>query len=189
MQHPLRDYVRSKFADNLGPGPSARNAEINILNWAIKKTRSLGQQASWENSRFRTIYKQKAFDIMSEMKRDLVVSVSLGAEEGSVKVSLDITPQLVARIRSKEIDVKKLASYPAEVLWPQGPFAKAIFDNRKSDMQREMRKAQDEDYEGMFKCGKCKSTKTRYYQLQTRSADEPMTTYVTCIGCGSHWKC
>ena len=123
------------------------------------------------------------------MKRDLVVSVSLGAEEGSVKVSLDITPQLVARIRSKEIDVKKLASYPAEVLWPQGPFAKAIFDNRKSDMQREMRKAQDEDYEGMFKCGKCKSTKTRYYQLQTRSADEPMTTYVTCIGCGSHWKC
>jgi len=27
-----------------------------------------------------------------------------------------------------------------------------------------------------FKCGKCKSRKCKYYQMQTRSADEPMTT-------------
>lgn len=32
----------------------------------------------------------------------------------------------------------------------------------------------------MFKCGKCKQNKTTYYQMQTRSADEPMTTFVTC---------
>jgi DNA-directed RNA polymerase subunit M/transcription elongation factor TFIIS len=25
--------------------------------------------------------------------------------------------------------------------------------------------------------------------MQTRSADEPMTTYVTCKGCGLKWKC
>ncbi|KAM0685429.1 transcription elongation factor TFIIS, partial [Conglomerata obtusa] len=31
----------------------------------------------------------------------------------------------------------------------------------------------------IFKCGKCKQRKTTYYQLQTRSADEPMTTFVT----------
>ena len=40
-----------------------------------------------------------------------------------------------------------------------------------------------------FNCRKCKSNKCTYYQLQTRSADEPMTTYVTCIECGSRWKC
>ncbi|KAG0020949.1 RNA polymerase II elongation factor [Entomortierella chlamydospora] len=40
----------------------------------------------------------------------------------------------------------------------------------------------------MFKCGKCKGRKTRYYQMQTRSADEPMTTFVTCISCGNRWK-
>ncbi|KAJ9109061.1 hypothetical protein QFC21_000388 [Naganishia friedmannii] len=28
-----------------------------------------------------------------------------------------------------------------------------------------------------FKCGKCGQSKTRYYQMQTRSADEPMTMY------------
>ena len=40
-----------------------------------------------------------------------------------------------------------------------------------------------------FKCGKCKSKECTYYQLQTRSADEPMTTFVTCITCGNRWKC
>ena len=40
----------------------------------------------------------------------------------------------------------------------------------------------------MFKCGKCKMRKTTYYQLQTRSADEPMTTFVKCLECGNRWK-
>ena len=39
-----------------------------------------------------------------------------------------------------------------------------------------------------FTCGKCKSTKCTYYQLQTRSADEPMTTFVTCLDCGNRFK-
>ena len=43
--------------------------------------------------------------------------------------------------------------------------------------------------DGMFKCNKCKSMKTVYYQMQTRSADEPMTTYVTCTNCEARWKC
>ncbi|KAL8144480.1 hypothetical protein V2J09_017512 [Rumex salicifolius] len=39
-----------------------------------------------------------------------------------------------------------------------------------------------------FKCGRCKQRKCTYYQMQTRSADEPMTTYVTCVNCNNHWK-
>ncbi|KAK8557186.1 hypothetical protein V6N13_013462 [Hibiscus sabdariffa] len=39
-----------------------------------------------------------------------------------------------------------------------------------------------------FKCGRCGQRKTTYYQMQTRSADEPMTTYVTCVNCNNHWK-
>ncbi|TQD98616.1 hypothetical protein C1H46_015864 [Malus baccata] len=39
-----------------------------------------------------------------------------------------------------------------------------------------------------FKCGRCGQRKTTYYQMQTRSADEPMTTYVTCVNCNNRWK-
>ncbi|CAN0925981.1 Transcription elongation factor TFIIS [Linum grandiflorum] len=39
-----------------------------------------------------------------------------------------------------------------------------------------------------FRCGRCGQRKCTYYQMQTRSADEPMTTYVTCVNCNKHWK-
>mmetsp|Transcript_28052 Transcript_28052/g.79282 ORF Transcript_28052/g.79282 Transcript_28052/m.79282 type:complete len:393 (-) Transcript_28052:262-1440(-) len=41
---------------------------------------------------------------------------------------------------------------------------------------------------GMFTCGKCKGTRTTYFQMQTRSSDEPMTTFVTCLTCSNRWK-
>ncbi|GMR37553.1 hypothetical protein PMAYCL1PPCAC_07748, partial [Pristionchus mayeri] len=40
----------------------------------------------------------------------------------------------------------------------------------------------------MFKCGKCGKKNCTYTQLQTRSADEPMTTFVFCLECGNRWK-
>lgn len=54
-----------------------------------------------------------------------------------------------------------------------------------------------------FKCSRCQQRKCTYYQMQTRSADEPMTvslvlafnkrllilqTFVTCTNCGNRWK-
>ncbi|CAG9853661.1 unnamed protein product [Phyllotreta striolata] len=40
----------------------------------------------------------------------------------------------------------------------------------------------------MLKCGKCKKRNCTYNQLQTRSSDEPMTTFVLCNECGNRWK-
>ena len=38
-------------------------------------------------------------------------------------------------------------------------------------------------------CSACKKkTNCDYYQMQTRSADEPMTTFVTCLECDKRWK-
>jgi len=39
-----------------------------------------------------------------------------------------------------------------------------------------------------FQCGKCKAKKVSYYQKQTRSADEPMTTFITCLACRHQWR-
>lgn len=41
----------------------------------------------------------------------------------------------------------------------------------------------------LFKCGKCKQSKTTFYQLQTRGSDEPLTTFVFCVICSNRWRC
>jgi len=40
-----------------------------------------------------------------------------------------------------------------------------------------------------YKCSKCKRRECTYYELQTRSSDEPMTTFVRCTHCGAQWRC
>ncbi|PFH33073.1 transcription elongation factor A TFIIS [Besnoitia besnoiti] len=53
----------------------------------------------------------------------------------------------------------------------------------------EMKKLMDGGTDGgQFPCFKCRTTKTVYFQMQTRSSDEPMTTFVTCLECGNRWK-
>ncbi|GIX64206.1 transcription elongation factor S-II, putative [Babesia caballi] len=48
--------------------------------------------------------------------------------------------------------------------------------------------SKDGKKKGQFKCFKCNSSDTVYYQMQTRSSDEPMTTFVTCLQCSNRWK-
>jgi DNA-directed RNA polymerase subunit M/transcription elongation factor TFIIS len=76
-----------------------------------------------------------------------------------------------------------------DILEPKGLYSVKKFELLERDNKLEKIKMRADDYEGQFKCGKCKSKKTDYYQLQTRSADEPMTTYVTCKACSHRWKC
>jgi len=40
----------------------------------------------------------------------------------------------------------------------------------------------------LLRCGKCGKRNCTYNQVQTRSADEPMTTFVLCNECGNRWK-
>ena len=41
--------------------------------------------------------------------------------------------------------------------------------------------------EGVLKCPKCGCCKSFSYSKQTRSADEPMTTFATCVACKNKW--
>ena len=174
MNHPLREYTRQVFASLIAPGPISRNAEISTLNWAVQTARQNNEDASWENPLFRKIYKNKVHWLTTELRRpNHVVSLATILEGDQVRVKLNLVNQLAYRLQKKELDVKNLAKYPADVLWPDGPMAKAAFKIKERDLKREQVKASEESYEGMFTCGKCKSKKTTFYLLQTRSADEP----------------
>lgn len=41
---------------------------------------------------------------------------------------------------------------------------------------------------GEFTCRRCRKDKTTHYALQTRSGDEPMTVFVTCLTCNFRWR-
>ena len=49
-----------------------------------------------------------------------------------------------------------------------------------------MRNTETKDSE--FQCPKCKHRKIFSTQKQTRSADEPMTTFFKCLNCDYNWK-
>ena len=160
----IRKFVVNKFKDICeGDEKMGKNIEIAIYNWTIRR---FPKNASWENKAFKEMYKYKYLEI----KRALVNG-------------------LLERLKNKEIKVKNLVTMQPDAILPQGPYSQTLMQNIQRDLEIENNKAKlDEEYEGIFKCKKCGSKKTTYYQLQTRSADEPMTTYVTCKDCENHWK-
>lgn len=40
----------------------------------------------------------------------------------------------------------------------------------------------------LLTCGKCKKNNCSFSEMQTRSADEPMTTFAYCLECGNRWR-
>ncbi|PFH60552.1 hypothetical protein XA68_10795 [Ophiocordyceps unilateralis] len=68
-------------------------------------------------------------------------------------------------------------------------------DQRKKDLELEkenMKKAQvpmaEKSISDSLECSRCKKKRVSYTQAQTRSADEPMTTFCECMNCGHRWK-
>jgi len=159
----LRKFVvESLQKEFTGMDPTtAKNIEIAVYNYTCRSCR----EPTWDNRWFRTSYKHRYLAINGSLKRGLL-----------------------ERILSKQVKCKDLVTMGPEKLEPNGLCAQMTEKLRKRDLDREMNKRSEEDYDGIFKCGKCKSKKTTYFQLQTRSADEPMTTFVTCKDCGKQWK-
>ncbi|XP_008846809.1 transcription elongation factor A protein 3 isoform X2 [Nannospalax galili] len=82
-----------------------------------------------------------------------------------------------------------------------GLIAKMTAEDMASDELRELRNAMTQEAirehqmaktggttTDLLRCGKCKKKNCTYNQVQTRSADEPMTTFVLCNECGNRWK-
>ena len=160
----FRNSVRNKLSDILDSVTSANNLEKGIYNNSLEIADKKNVVKKWDNQIFVNIYIQNLKIIYINLKNE----------------------SLLQRIKNKEFKIHELAymthyDYNPEK-WKTLIENKKIRDENKYTPKIE---ASTDD----FTCGKCKSTKCTHYQLQTRSADEPMTTFVMCLDCGNRFKC
>jgi DNA-directed RNA polymerase subunit M/transcription elongation factor TFIIS len=177
----FRDNVRVKLTErfknigNMDDGMSmtqeaAANAALNlergIYNYTLRESDTKNIVKKWDNGYFVQIYADRLRTVCINLGSDyviqLIVTKQIKAHELAFMSHQDMNPaKWSALIKAKQLRDKH--KYETKV--------EASTDN--------------------FTCpnSKCRSTKCTYYQLQTRSADEPMTTFVTCIDCGKRWKC
>ncbi|EYE96065.1 transcription elongation factor DST1 [Aspergillus ruber CBS 135680] len=59
---------------------------------------------------------------------------------------------------------------------------------KKENMDKAMVAQAERSISTSLQCGKCGQRKVTYTEAQTRSADEPMTLFCTCMNCGKSWK-
>jgi transcription elongation factor S-II len=160
----FRDNVRNKINVLIKNNINSANLEIGVYNYSLKEARNRKVVKKWNNEHFVQIYVDRLRTIYINLKNPNIISRLQ---------SNTVTPQIFAKMTHYEMCPEK---------WDDLIAKKIERDKTKYDTQLEA--ATD-----TFTCKKCKSNKCTYYQMQTRSADEPMTTFVTCIECGARWKC
>lgn len=159
----FRENVCSKIEKMIENKTISTNLEKGIFNYTIKEANSKKIVKKWENECFVQIYIDRLRSIYFNLKNTDILS-QLKTKE--------LTPQTVAFMTHQEFAPEK---------WQQ-----LIDKKTKRDLTKFTNNI--EASTDMFTCKKCKSNRCTYYELQTRSADEPSTIFVTCLDCGKRWK-
>ena len=159
----FRQCVIAKINLILSNEKLSTNLEKGIYNYSLAASEEKKLIKKWSNEAFVILYIQKLRCVLLNLKHkeivDKLLCKSFKAHELAFMNHQEVRPDL----------------------WTTLIEEKRIKDENKFTPKIE---ASTDD----FICGKCKSKKCTYYQLQTRSADEPMTTFVTCLDCGNRFK-
>jgi len=139
---------------------------ITLEKAVFKQTIELGQKrniiVNWENEIFKKMYINKSRSMYSNITN---------------KSNKDL-PKII-----KNIETLPFMSF--QEIYPK--HWKELMDT-KYKRDKYLYEEKQEAMTDQFKCGRCKSRECTYYELQTRSADEAMTTFITCLKCGNRWK-
>jgi DNA-directed RNA polymerase subunit M/transcription elongation factor TFIIS len=148
---------------------SIRNIEQGIYNYSVMRCEENYYMPNWESIEFKNSYINKSRTVFS----NLVSNNYIGND------------YLLNKIKDKSIDCYQIAFMESYNLFPS-KWQDIIDEKIKIEqiLKNELQGTASEH----FKCPKCKARKTIYVQVQTRSADEPMTTFITCLKCGNKWK-
>jgi len=161
----FRNQIRKRLQPLLEEHEThASNVEKGVYNWTIQAATKQNIVKKWSNPFFVTLYIDRLRSVYLNLKK----------------------PEVATLVITEQIKSQDLAFMTHQELCPE-KWKKLIDDKKIRDKQKY--EPNIEASTDNFTCNKCKSKKCTYYQLQTRSADEPMTTFVTCLECGKRWKC
>ena len=167
----VRQKVATRFAQTLDSQDLGKKLEIvlwnHTLRFCVEKKYPLEWSAAMGTDSLRELYTQRAINLdIYNLKPNL---------------------ELKQKLQSGELGLKKFIGMKP---WEMNPefwapiFERVAFKALRKQTTVDVENAPD----GAFTCGKCKSMKTTYYQLQTRASDEPMTTFIQCLNCQRRWK-
>ena len=147
----------------------SRNIEKSIYNSVISYSKENNINRSWDNKIFYNLYFSKIRSIYINLNKNSYVK----------------NDYLYDRIKNGEIKAEEISKLSVYDVYPDN-WRKMIDDKIKRDkMKYELK---PEAMTERYKCRRCGSRKCSYYELQTRSADEPMTQFFTCLDCKNRWK-
>ncbi|KAJ9545749.1 hypothetical protein OSB04_025456 [Centaurea solstitialis] len=168
---PVRDKIRELLAEALckvpGEAEEELRDEVNACDpyrVAVSIESTMFEKWGRSNGGQKFKYRSIMFNVKDPKNPDFRRKILLGHVKP--EQILELTPEEMASTERQiqNVKIKEKALFECE----RGAPPKATTDQ--------------------FRCGRCGKRKCTYYQLQTRSADEPMTTFVTCVNCDNHWK-
>lgn len=165
----FRNKIVEKFDDLINDKCKSRNVEKSIYNYIIKLSKNKNIDRSWNNDIFRNLYLSKVRSIYSNLKRDSYIQ----------------NKNFLTFVINDKIDIKNIANMSIYDIFPENWKEILELKSKKDKLKYELK---PEAMTDAFKCRKCSSRSTSYYEVQTRSADEPMTQFITCLNCNNRWK-
>tara|TARA_X000000950_G_C13598129_1_gene530207 strand:+ start:185 stop:712 length:528 start_codon:yes stop_codon:yes gene_type:complete len=165
----FRTNITKRINEYIKNDALSQNIEKGIYNFAIKASKNKKVVKKWDNEYFVQIYIDRFRSIWNNTNPKIK----------------NYNKQLLSDIKSGKITPKRLESITHQEM--NFEIWQSIIEDKikreKSLVEDGMSAATDE-----FVCGKCKNRKCVYYQIQIRSSDEPMTTFVSCLVCSNRFK-
>ena len=143
--------------------------ERGIYNHSLEEADRRNVRKVWENPDFAAIYTIDAKRTISNLDPKSYISNN----------------RLYDRLREGEFKPHDIPYMSYSELYPEKWGSMIELSIKREAKMLEVDKSMATD---MFRCSRCGKRQCTYYEMQTRSADEPMTQFIRCLNCGKQWR-